>query len=296
MRWLRVFLLAGAFLPLAGVRLAAAADSDLLAGWKKLVLADRKALFLRAEVILTLSPASYSPPVPAGEARSIPALLLTTESRMSIFGFQKVANKTESYLDPATNRSIEFFRVKKDRSAKRILFLEGFYRQIQTRPHDKKKNIPVDRWEVFQDEERLYRYPDGKPLEEGVSLHDSFALLYLIMQADLSGPDRSQEFVVLSKGKLLRVRIRAGETRNRVRKVRDLSTGKTRRLHLREKSLTLIPIGAGAEKMNFLSMKGEIEIWLEEKSQTIVEVSGEIPRVGRLELKLKAVEPGDHLP
>lgn len=292
MRWLRIFLLAGTLLPAAGARLSAAADSDLLAGWKRLVLADRKALFLRGEVTLTLSPASYSPPVPAGETGSIPALLLTTESRMSIFGFQKIANKTESYLDPATNRSFEFFRIKKDRSAKRILFLEESYRQIQTRPHGEKKNIPVDRWEVFQDEVRPYRYPDGRRLEEGVALHDSFALLYLIMQADLSGPDRSQEFVVVSKGKLIRVRVRAGETRNKVRKVRDLSTGRTRRLHLREKALTLTPIGEGAEEMKFLSMKGEIEIWLEEKSQTIVEVSGEIPRVGRLELKIKAVEPG----
>ena len=296
MRWLRVFLLAGTFLPLAGAGLSAADDSDLLGGWKRLVLADRKALFLRGEVTLALSPASYSPPVPEGETGAIPALLLTTESRMSIFGFQKVANKTESYLDPATNRSFEFFQIKKGRSAKRILFLEGSYRQIQTRPHDKKKNTPVDRWEVFQDEERPYRYPDGKPLEEGVSLHDSFALLYLIMQADLSGPDRSQEFVVLSKGNLVRIRIRAGETRNKVRKVRDLSTGKTRRLHLREEALTLTPIGAGAESAKFLSMEGEIQIWLEEKSQTIVEVSGEIPRVGRLVLKIRAVEPGDAQP
>ena len=267
-------------------------DARFLDGWRRLVLSDRKFLVMHGQVTLTLFDAEWRPGAAPPEADPVAAVVLGAESRMSLFGVARPATITRSFLDPGSRRSLEYREVKVGKSTKRMEFLDDAYRLIRTRPPAGRKRAPIGDWETFADELKPYRLPDGAPLPDGVRPHDSWALLYLVMAAQRDGGD--DEFVVISKGKLLPVQVRIGDLRDNVRRVRDLATGRSRRLRLRERRLHLVPRVEDPAHAEFLSMQGEIEIWVEADTHTILEVSGSIPGAGRASLKLRAVEPAEN--
>ena len=267
-------------------------DSGFLNGWKRIVLADRKALVMHGQVTLSFSRILFEPGEKMAEIPPVAALVLETETRMSLFGVNKVSTSTWSTMEEATGKSLVFREIKKGKSTKEYWFREDSFQKIRTRPPEGDRNAPQVRWETFQDERIPYILPDGTALPPGTMVHDSYALLYLLTEADLSGPGGSVEFVVISKGKLVRVVLRAGGIRENRRKIRDLSTGENRWLQLRERELLLAPGEGESPEVSFLSMKGEVKIWVEEETHTLLEVSGKIPGVpGRTVLRIKAVEP-----
>ncbi|MBI4161140.1 MAG: hypothetical protein HY509_01680 [Acidobacteria bacterium] len=270
------------------------AGSPFANGWRKIVLSGRKALVLHGEVTLTLSTTSYELQELSSPAGPIPAVLLATESRMSLFGVPRVATRTSSYLRPPDYRSLEFIEVKEGRSAKRLLFQGGACRQVRTRPPRGRENLPVTEWEVYEDEELPLLLPGGEPLPEGTALHDSYALLFLASRTDWEGAGGGGEFVVVSRGRPLRVAMRPGRRHETIRRIRNLSTGETLSRQLKEREVILAPVGDGGEETGLLAMRGEVEVWVEEGSGALLEVSGKIPDVpGRTVLKIRAFEPGE---
>jgi hypothetical protein len=80
------------------------------------------------------------------------------------------------------------------------------------------------------------------------------------------------------------------ESRSGERTYRDLATGEKTTLPARELRLTVDPVDPTAEA-GFLKMKGSVEVWVEARTKTPLEIAGDVPKVpGGIRLVLSAMD------
>jgi hypothetical protein len=84
-------------------------------------------------------------------------------------------------------------------------------------------------------------------------------------------------------------RIAVSENRTSERTFLDLKTQEKTTLPVREFRLTVSPTDPQAEG-GFLNMEGEVEIWVEAETKTLLEIVGKVPKVpGKVKLVLSAM-------
>ena len=116
-------------------------------------------------------------------------------------------------------------------------------------------------------------------------------LLYL-REAALDAPGDEIEIWVATSDGPERFRIRVDEARGNQREFTDSDTGLATTAQVREFRLSVSPADASNTESGFLNMEGEVEIWVEATSGTPLEISGKVPKAGRVTLSLDSIGGG----
>ena len=119
-------------------------------------------------------------------------------------------------------------------------------------------------------------------------VHDYIAMIVRLAELPLGKVgDEATVRVSTSRGPVP-MRIRAVSERTTRRTLTDLATGGRRTVDLRELRLRVTPLaGSPAETKGFLDMEGETELWVEARTRTLIEISGNVPNIpGRVVITL----------
>lgn len=239
------------------------------AGWKSLRLQVRSASLFSGRLEMQLVERS-------GQR------CLETRATARLFGASIARSRTSSVLDRATGRTLEHLSVSRKRGRRYVFGEHGYTVEKFTSPQG--PDGPRDRWETTSTKE--YPYPPAAGDGTTPLLFDYYGMILRLRKEKLSRPnDETTLYVATPKGPQAYT-ISVGELRTAERTIKDLATGKSRTLKLREMRLRIRPTSEQSEDEGFLNMEGETELWVEAESKTPVEISGRVPRVGRVLLQL----------
>jgi len=84
------------------------------------------------------------------------------------------------------------------------------------------------------------------------------------------------------------MRVRVSQERDVRRDLADLATGKKISATFHELRLRVTPLaGSSSDTKGFMNMEGETELWVDAATRTVMEISGEVPKVpGRVDIVL----------
>lgn len=241
--------------------------------WERLELRARAAMFLSGSVEMRWGAAE-------GERQ------LTTETQARFLGATIARSSTLSRLDADDGRVIEYVDRQRDR-ARRYRFDNDGYTAEKLKPGDDPE-APLDAWRVVLSER--YDYPlddDGRPVE----VRDYYSTLFRLDELPLErGGDSCTVWVATSDGPQP-YRLSLGEPREVRLKLRLDGERKRRRVELRQLRLRVEAADPERASEKFLGMQGEVEMWVEADSKTLVEIVGKVPKVpGLVTLELAAFD------
>jgi hypothetical protein len=203
---------------------------------------------------------------------------LETRAEASVFGATVGSSRTESILDPATGRT-RSFRSTSGKRGRRYLFGERSY-TVEKLAGPPGPEVPLDDWEVESLEEFPYAGSD-RP-------YDYYGMLLHLRDLELNAPGDEATIHIATTDGPRSFGVRVAEQRTRQREYTDLATGETRTDSVDELRLRLVPDDGIDE--GFLAMEGEIEVWVEARSKTPIEIRGKVPKVpGTVRLLLTAI-------
>lgn len=238
-------------------------------GWTTLRLKASSAPLLRGRVELRLT-------------EDVAGRRLETSTTASFIGATIARSETTTLIDSVTGRTKEY-RSYSSRKGRRYTFGEQGYTVEKLRRAARGEGD----WEVASTRE--FPYPESNGGDDAHRLYDYYGMLLDLGAGALDAPgDEVTLYVATSKGPQA-YRIRVDESRRGERTFRDLATGKKTKLPAREFRLTVAPADPKAEE-GFLNMKGDIEIWVEAETKTLLEIVGKVPKVpGKVKLVLSAM-------
>ena len=170
---------------------------------------------------------------------------------------------------------------------------DGVYHQRKKPVNKKQQELPPEQWTTFEKE--FYRY-SGKYLECRAVLEPS-ELMYLVSAVDLTKLKSPLNMCVFDKKQLHRVTaIAGGAERLEVNYLERLPDKQVRREGIIEvnkisfQTRVLDPEEKELEKFSFLGLQGDFEIYVARRTGIPVQVSGQIPGIGKLNIRLDEVE------
>jgi hypothetical protein len=147
----------------------------------------------------------------------------------------------------------------------------------------------MERWTNI--EESFYPYDLEK--SDCLSVSEPSVLLFFVSTASLSLGDEPSSLCVFNKKQLHRVQIQVDKLqRLKVNYIEKMPTAETLKdgeidaLKISFKPTSLFKDKAEAEPFSFLKLKGDFEIFIEKTTRIPVLVKGQIPNIGRVEVKL----------
>jgi hypothetical protein len=241
--------------------------------WRSLHLRARKMLFFTGSVRLHLR---------EGAGRRV----LTTDTHARFMGAELTRTRTETIIDAATGRTLEF-RSLSPKRGRHYLFDESGYTVRKLSPV-RGADTPLEAWQVKS--EQRFSYPESEREGRALDVRDYYGMILGLRELGLRRPgDEARFHVATSKG-VRAYRLRVSEVREHTRAFHELGGGPKRREAVRELRLRVIPDGPGSADEGFLNMEGETELWVEAGSGTLLEITGKIPKVpGRVEVELHAI-------
>ncbi len=269
-RWI-AWWTAGLF-ALAGSACGGAADEPASPwnGWTTLRLKARAAPLLRGQVELRLR-------------RGPEGLRLETSTSARFIGATIAQSETVTLLDAGTGHTREY-RSYSRKKGRRYTFGEAGYSVEKLRPAEQGE---IDGWTVTSREE--FPYPASCAIDGQPRPFDYYGMLLRLRELKLEASgDEVVLFVATSAGPQ-EYRIRVMESRVAQREFTNLGSGKKQTWPSREVRLRVAPTDPQAEA-GFLDMQGDVEIWVEAQSKTLLEIIGKIPKVpGKVKLELSAL-------
>ena len=267
----------GAFLlAILGVAAAARTDaprgSDFWSSWQTLRMDARSVPFLSGTVELKITA--------SGETAT-----LETRTDARFFGARVARSTTSTVMDAASGRPIRYLSVSGKR-ARRYTFGEHGY-VVEKLKRNGGRDLPVEDWPVTTRAEHAYPLDgQGRP----VAVFDYYGMLVRLGDLPLEGPgDEAVVHVATSKGPRA-YRVIVAERGSDERVVRDLRRGSERKLASRTLRLRILPEDPSSENEGFLKMEGEMELWVEATSKTLIHISGKAPKIpGRIRLVLAEI-------
>lgn len=238
-------------------------------GWTTLRMKARSVPLLRGRVELRLS-------------EDVGGRRLETSTSASFIGATIARSETMTLLDSVSGRTKEY-RSQSSRKGRRYTFGEQGYVVEKLRRAKQGDDV----WEVTSTKEFPYPRSDDSGPER--RLYDYYGMLLDLGAAALDAPgDETTLHVATSKGPQA-YRIRVEEARLGERAFKDLKTGQMTKLPAREFRLTVAPADPKAAE-GFLNMQGDLEIWVEAETKTLLEIVGKVPKVpGKVKLVLSAM-------
>ncbi len=169
----------------------------------------------------------------------------------------------------------------------------GVYR-IRKKParSDEKKLEPAH-WTKIK--ESFFSYPPVGP--ELKIVMEPTGILYLAANLDMRSPASPGSFYVFDRKQLHEVSVQVNERRSlkvsyveKGRRKEIKRQGKTDAVRISIKPRALAPQGKKPEEFSFMGLKGEFEIYIDPVSGIPLQVSGQIPRIGKIDIRLQTVE------
>ena len=273
---------------LAAPLAAGVADDERWESWSGLELRARGVVFLSGRIAMQRSDG------PAGED------WLETRTSAKFLGasLARARTRTRTGLD---GRTVEYIDLQPKRG-RRYRFFDDRYEVQKLRPREGRRNSDLrigapdadstggasalPEWEISSSRE--FPYPvdtDGVV----VVVHDYYSMLTRIAELPLEQTgDVCTVHVATSDGPQS-YELELGPRRSSTYKLRLDGSSKRRKLAVDTVRLDIRPTDAAKTHKNFLGMEGDLEVWLEAESKTLLRVSGRVPKVGRVTLELNAL-------
>jgi hypothetical protein len=169
---------------------------------------------------------------------------------------------------------------------------QGVFRQRKEPKDSKEISLEPEKWTNVQDSFYPYNLADlGCPIVSGRLL-----LVYIISAVDIAKRDQSQSICVFGKEQLHRVRFRneglhpvAFKHVVKDRQAEVQKTGTVKALKIAVTAEPMEPDLKDPEDFSFLGLHKDIAIYVDPTSRLPIQVSGTIPMVGNVSLKLSEV-------
>lgn len=279
-----------------------------LEGWTRLRYTTTKLLIFSGE--LTMNRAT------SGDRTTV-----RTDSRATLLGSSFVDTYSVSSMDRKTGRPLDFIDVRPaKKKAERYTFSGTGILHETLKPRKQSPNDPMDKWRIAKKETlpndppsgaaaapasapaatpvasrdgapgaaRPAADPPAAPLDPSRWVHDYISMIVRLHDLPLRKiGDEATVRVLTSKG-AAPMRVRVSEEREVRRSLADLATGKNSSATFHELRLRVSPLaGTSSETRGFLNMEGETELWVDAATRTVMEISGEVPKVpGRVDIVL----------
>ena len=166
----------------------------------------------------------------------------------------------------------------------------GVYRLRKKPKGSDEDELPLERW---TDSENSF-YPYDLDQSKCGSVTGPSALLYVVSAADLAVGDQPLNLCVFNKKQLHLLRVRAEKYQllkiNYLEKSQHKETRRKEKADVLKISFTSRPLFADeakAEPFSLLGLKGDFDIFIDKVSKIPVQVSGKIPGMGRVDIKLR---------
>ena len=162
---------------------------------------------------------------------------------------------------------------------------------IRRAPGSGEAELPHEEWSEVSDTFRAFPEWAG----EGMEVSDPTALFYFLGAAKLENVGDAIQFPVFSRDQLLLVDLKVtGRERTRVEfEKRTRAGSETVRGHLEAIQLLIdgSHLGPDSEEADFefLGLRGDVEVLLHPELRAPVEVSGRVPRIGRVRIRLTEI-------
>jgi len=207
---------------------------------------------------------------------------LETTTTARFIGVSIARSDTTTLFDAVTGRIKEYssYSPKKGR---RYLFNEHGYSVEKLKPV--RGADGNDSWEVRSRKEFDYPANEGR----AIPVFDYYGMLIQLRRQRLQALGDEVTLHVATSDGPEAYRIAVSENRTSERTFLDLKTQEKTTLPVREFRLTVSPTDPQAEG-GFLNMEGEVEIWVEAETKTLLEIVGKVPKVpGKVKLVLSAM-------
>jgi hypothetical protein len=265
--------------------------------WSELVFKARK-LLLSATAILSfeqLEPGDILRDVPSGKSFPVgeSKILLVSMRNQLPFGRDE---KVSAWLDSGSGAALQSEKLvtgSKQYWKLRRYGPKGFFQWRAEPSGNAEKKLDRSSWTRTSD---YWVHWDQSP-PEGVTVCDSYALLYLISAARLDQPGNSLKTVIFSKKKLVELEFSPGQRLSQkvsyTEKRDKTSKRRSGRIWVREVKGTGKPLSGGGNgkdvDLGFLGMQGEMTVLLEEGTGVPIEVRGRADNIGNLRVVLQQV-------
>ena len=196
--------------------------------------------------------------------------------------------------EKATALQRDRLRLGRKKWHKAYRFLENGVYRLRKEPNSLiEKKMPKERWTKKVDS--FYSYNLEKRGCTDVS--EPLILFFYVSAANLYLDDEPKNICVFYKKQLHRIQIQAEKSQLlNVKFTEQLLSNKTLRkgdlevLKISCKPRPLVKDKDKAEPFSFLKLKGEFDIYIEKSTRIPVQVSGRIPKFGKVDIKLFKVE------
>jgi hypothetical protein len=204
-------------------------------------------------------------------------------------------SETKIWFTPQEGAALQRIRVRlgKEKWQKVYRWTDSGVYRLRKKPNDSdEENQPMERW--TNREESFYPYDLEK--NDCLNVSEPSVLLFFVSTARLSLGDKPSTLCVFNKKQLHRVQIQV-ERLQRLKvnyiekspKAETLKDGEIDALKISFKPTSLFKDKAETEPFSFLKLKGDFEIFIEKSTRIPVLVKGQIPNIGRVEVKLLEV-------
>lgn len=224
--------------------------------------------------------------VPSGDET-----LLETTIRAKLFGMTLARTFTRSVLDPVTNLPREYLAFSTKRGRQYVFGEKGYEVKFLDPPRN--PDAPVEDWKVTGS--RTFTYPMAEDGSGPIPVYDYYGVILRLRTLELFEIGDERTIWVATSDGPVPYAIRAVESRQLTRKFVELPSKTKRAVDVTELMLKIIPLDPD-EEQGFLGMKGETQVWIEQKTKTIVQISGRAPHAGWIDIMLNSLEPADATP
>jgi len=256
---------------------AAPAPAIPFGGWTQLRYTTSKLLIFTGDVTMSL-------------ATTAETVSVRSESRARLLGSTLVDSWSVSTMDRKSGRPQQFLEVRPGHKAECWSFNGTSIVHETMKPHKNVPNEPLEKWRLARTETLPgpAADPEGAPVDPSRWVHDYISMIVRLRDLPLHRTGDTTTVMVSTSRGAAAMRIRVGEERTTKRTLTDLDTGKSRTVSMSELRLRVSPLeGSTAETRGFMNMEGETELWIEATTGTLVEISGNVPKVpGRVVIAL----------
>lgn len=169
----------------------------------------------------------------------------------------------------------------------------GVYRIRKKPARSDEKILEPAHWTKIK--KSFFSYPPVGP--EFKIVMEPTAILYLAAHLDMRSPDGPRSLYVFDRKQLHEVTVQINQRRSlnvsyveKNRRNEIQRQGKTDAVRMAFKPRALTPQGKKPEEFSFMGLKGDFEIYLDPVSRLPLQVSGQIPRIGKIHIRLQSVQ------
>jgi len=187
--------------------------------------------------------------------------------------------ESTSEIDPVDGSTLEMVEVNPGKKAKLLRVKEDKLLLARFEPPAGGRDSTLRDWTMV--EKNHWKRPE----EDGVRppLYDFYALVGALDRFPVGAVGDHLDLWLATSSGPLPIRVEVVDRRRRSREIEDLAGKRKRHVRLAELRIRLKPLTDDPDQVRgFLSMQGEIELWIEARSHMLLEVRGKVPHLGEV--------------